>query len=428
MSSKLASDICRVAVQTEAGRLDLVLPANIVVAALIPPLVDLISPTAQGRAAADWQLSRIGDGPISARHSLADNDVHDGDLLLLQAGSGAVAPKPQGDVIVGIPGSLDRFPRWDTTARRAAGLIISVCSSGFTAFALLQGDRHVGALLAAAVAVAAFSGAVACGRVYRERLSAVALGVCAVVTAAVAGYLVVPGQELAPKAMLAAAAAATISVVAARGIGSGTTVFTAIASLGLLTALCAGISAFLPVGVDGAGALLAAIALGALGLAARVALRISRPGADGDADRTSEIVTGLTGGSTAAAVLGAGLVLVGGGFLGAGLTAVVGAALVLRSGTHVDLAQASALIAGGAACLAAAFVWAVTHHAQSAHWLSLVAAGLMAGGAALSAAALRISPSPFTRRCVEWTEYAALAAVVPLACWISGVFTAVRAL
>src|SRR5581483_9353218 len=205
MSSKLASDICRVAVQTEAGRLDLVLPANIVVAALIPPLVDLISPTAQGRAAADWQLSRIGDGPISARHSLADNDVHDGDLLLLQAGSGAVAPKPQGDVIVGIPGSLDRFPRWDTTARRAAGLIISVCSSGFTAFALLQGDRHVGALLAAAVAVAAFSGAVACGRVYRERLSAVALGVCAVVTAAVAGYLVVPGQELAPKAMLAAA-------------------------------------------------------------------------------------------------------------------------------------------------------------------------------------------------------------------------------
>lgn len=39
-----------------------------------------------------------------------------------------------------------------------------------------------------------------------------------------------------------------------------------------------------------------------------------------------------------------------------------------------------------------------------------------------------MTSSPLKRRCVELAEYAALAAVIPLACLVCGVFGAVRGL
>jgi hypothetical protein len=101
--------------------------------------------------------------------------------------------------------------------------------------------------------------------------------------------------------------------------------------------------------------------------------------------------------------------------------------MTLRASTHVDLVQAGALILSGATSIAAAFVWSVDAQPQNAHWVALVAAAVAAGFSRLSAAA-PVNVSPLARRCGELIEYAALAAVIPLSCLLSGVFGAARGL
>jgi hypothetical protein len=65
---------------------------------------------------------------------------------------------------------------------------------------------------------------------------------------------------------------------------------------------------------------------------------------------------------------------------------------------------------------------------QHAGWLILAAVVL--GGAALCLAGADRDTwlSPVARRMVDVVEYVALAAVVPLACWVAGVFGLVRGL
>ena len=241
--------------------------------------------------------------------------------------------------------------------------------------------------------------------------------------------------------MLAGAASATAAVVAAHYTRNGTTVFTAIAVFGYLCAATACADVFMTVPLEATGAILATAATTMLVLSARTAiwtsrLPIPRP-ADGRidagsiairAERTTRIVSGLVCGSSAAAAVGAGLAAVGARAEGAAFAVVVAAVLVLRSGTHVDLVQAGALVAGGVVCLGVVFLWMVRTWPQQANWISLGAAGMATVGAALHVVPQSRSGSPVLHRCVELTEYAALIAVIPLACLVCGVFGAVRGL
>jgi type VII secretion integral membrane protein EccD len=282
--------------------------------------------------------------------------------------------------------------------------------------------------------VVAFVAATACARVYRQAHAALALGGCAVVWAAAAAYLAVPGDVAAPRLMLTGAVSGAASIIVARGIAVGITAFTAAASVSLLSALAAAVSALLPLTVAAVGALLAAAGVATLAFAARLALwgaraRVpslpgSAAGFHADPDRTHALATGLVCGSCVAAALGAVLTTQA----GVVFATVVGVVLVLRTGTYVDLIQVSALIASGAACFASAFLWAVRAHPHIAPWLSLVAAAVAAAGVGMSAASGSASVSPLARRCAELVEYAALAALLPLACWVGGAFDAVRAL
>ena len=60
---------------------------------------------------------------------------------------------------------------------------------------------------------------------------------------------------------------------------------------------------------------------------------------------------------------------------------------------------------------------------EHAHWVSLLAAA--AGSPALSPL-FGLTVSPVVRRAVEIVEYLALAAVVPMACWVGGLYGLVR--
>jgi type VII secretion integral membrane protein EccD len=230
-----------------------------------------------------------------------------------------------------------------------------------------------------------------------------------------------------------------------RWIGSGTTVFAATATFGVAAAAgaCPGLAGPVPNGAS--GSILAATATAALTSATRLALLASRlpvprltdPSdrgsdesaySDDDVLRAHAIATGLICGSSAAAALGAILAASGATPVGALFAVVVGLAMMLRAGTHVDLIQVGALFLGGATSVGAAFVWSVNALPREAHWIALAAAAVAAGSARLAATASPANVSPLVRRCGELIEYAALAAVVPLACLLSGVFGAVRGL
>ncbi len=437
MSSTVETDVYRVAVQFGSGRMDFVLPTELSVAAVIPSIVDHLAPRSGWQEVpADWQLTHIDGRLLASRKSLRDNGVRDSDLLWLSRVRPAVAVPPADDAIAVLSSSLDGSPRWTPTATRVAVSIGTMSWAALVAYALLQSTSSAAPVTAGVLAAAALGAAVAVGRAYRERSAAVALGSSASVSSAVAAYLLVPGEATAPKLMLAAAASATVSLVAARFICSGTAVFSGLSSFGLLAAATACVHVVAPVRVAATGVLLAAAAVALLVLTPRLAIwagRVPVPGLRegpavesyvSQAHHAHAIATGLVCGFSAAAMLGTFLVTRGGGYDGAAFAAALGLTLVLRTCTHVDLIQVMALLTSGTMCFAAVLVWAVGTWPQRAHWIALVATGLAAVSARWSAR----SASPLTRRCVELIEYAALASLIPLAAWLCGAFGAVRGL
>jgi type VII secretion integral membrane protein EccD len=444
MPEALQSDMRRVAIQTDAGRLDLALSAEIAVAAMIPAIVDVAVAASSAVPLAvptSWQLTRVGGSALSSRHSLQANGVNDGDLLVLTHIEPAETV-PVDDSIAAIATSLGRVPRWTQLSSRAAGVAVSLCCGGLAAFALLRGAGAETAMIAGSLGIAAFIGAVMCARVCSAPIAEATLAGLAVICATAAGYVSVPGDSTAPKLMLAAASCATASVLAIRWVGNVITVFVATATFGALIAVgtCPGLVA--PLGTAATGSILAATAMAVLASAARIALSASRlpvprlPDASGrsvdgtayaddDVLRAHAMATGLICGSSVAAALGAVLAASGATPAGALFAIVVGLATALRAGSHVDLVQSGALMFSGAVCVAAAFVWSVNAWPQHAHWVALVAAAVAVVSVRLSATSAPPNVSPFARRCGDLIEYGALAAVIPLACLLSGVFGAV---
>ncbi|MDN5757690.1 MAG: type VII secretion integral membrane protein EccD, partial [Tomitella sp.] len=101
--------------------MDIVLPAAVPVAALIPELVDLTmsrrpaiaAPADHNDPDGTWILGRVGHPPLDHDRSLADQSVVDGALLHLQR-SAVAEPEPLFDDIidaVAVAGTA-RFAQW----------------------------------------------------------------------------------------------------------------------------------------------------------------------------------------------------------------------------------------------------------------------------------------------------------------------------
>jgi len=93
---------------------------------------------------------------------------------------------------------------------------------------------------------------------------------------------------------------------------------------------------------------------------------------------------------------------------------------VLRARTHVDRARRAALVAGGLFCATSAFAVLSAHSPERVAWAMLVVMTLGLGTLRRSGA------TPFASRAANLLDYAALAAVVPLACWVIGVYGLAR--
>jgi type VII secretion integral membrane protein EccD len=447
----VSDSLCRLTVQCGEDdgptAVDVALPRNAHVGLLLPSIVDLVH-GATTTEPVRWRLSRVGGPPLDESMTLNENDVHDGELLLLTTMDPPAPYRVVGDPCHTVAGVATESGE---SAVRTVAAVVFLCAATIGAAVLVwsgvvtHATGHV--ITGGVVAAAAAIGAVVLQRALPDPLPCVTLCVVAVVFTAAVGFLAVPAAPSAANLLLAAAAGLTMAILLLRVTRCGTVCLTAITTFNAMAASAAagGVAWTLPQATTGAA--LAALSLGGLGVAARLSIALAGltpvlPTADGPADDergsagidearallAHETLTGLVVGLSGSAALGAVFVALGGlhdggSWLSAAFSAVVALVVFLRVRTHADARRRIPLIAGGMISITAGLAVVVISIPGQANWVSLAATAV--GGGAL-AWGLGVTASPVISRVAELLEYLALAAVVPLACWVGDLYGLVR--
>jgi len=417
--------VCRLSVQSDRDgqpvTVDLALPSGTPVGELLPTIVALVGQHPDELPLC-WRLDRLSGASLDESITLAENGVHDGELLVLAASDapalGPVRWGPFRTVAEAVPpADVSQFIPAVTCVWAAVLASLALCAS-------LTGHPSIHVLIAAIGTCIAAALAVT-GRSAASAVTAVSL-------AAATGFLTVPSGPGPANVFLAAAAAASMSLALLRWTDHSASTLVATATFSALVAIAVIVAIVAVVPVATVGAVLAVAALGVLGLSGRMAILLSGLTVDRHADiddraiRGHATLTGLVGGCSGAASLGAVLVAVGchrygaPSLPGAGFAAVIGAVLLLRIRTYIDEVRRRTLAIGGLVSVSAAFAIVVNAHPTQVSWVSaaIIAIGL--------GAAHPPRLNAVTARAVEVLEYAALVAVVPLACWVGGVYAMVR--
>ena len=418
--------VCRLSIRTggdgDVRTVDVAVCAQTPVGMLLPAVNDVAQLWPPARGTHGWRLDRPVGGPLDYSMSLDANGIRDGDLLVLTA---VHAPIPRSTFweparTVASAGSP---PRECDRELRAAVCMWAVLVAG-AALAWSGVTTHAaGHLIVAACGAFAVCWAALLGHSPTVSVAGAAL-------AAAAGFLAVPSGPAAPNVLLAASAASAVAVVMTRLTGGASAVLTATASCSALVAATAAVATFGVLPVATIGAALATGALGLLALAPRVAILLSGLSTRGDAATRAgdghATLTGLVAGSVGAVVVGTMLVALGclrtelPPVAGAAFTGVAGLVVLLRSRTHVDTVRRITLTFGGLLSTTATFAIVTVVIPQHACWFAAVMCALGLG--VLRQRRLTATNS----RAVDLIDYAALAAVVPLACWVIGVYALAR--
>jgi type VII secretion integral membrane protein EccD len=456
-------ELRRVSVYADAVHVDLALPAAAPVGSLIPPIVDIL-PGEYGHrgepVAARYQLSLPGHVAFDPSKTLAQIGIRDGTALILTSSSTELTIPRFDDAAEAVSMSLGTTARpWTRWAARLAGAMAGSWLAGAGAVVLIRGafdgndaQRIDGAGVAATVAAVALLAAAVGSRAFGDRIAGLTLGMTASGFAAVAGLLVVPGGPGAPNALLAAMAAAATSIVTMHVTGCCTVAFTALSGFAAVAAAAATVSAVTAAPLHAIGAISAAISLGLLEASARVSIMLAglspRLASDlkaatedpapaphrlsAKAIRADSLLTSLVLAFSASAGLG-GIGAAVGACSASGprlldimFATITGVVLLLRARSHGDLARSAPLVVSGTATLSATFVVAASAYPLHASWIAAAAALLAIAAPGLGLIRPAMAISPVGRRGIELLEYLALAAIVPLACWICGLYSAAR--
>ena len=151
------------------------------------------------------------------------------------------------------------------------------------------------------------------------------------------------------------------------------------------------------------------------------------------AARARKYLTGLVGAMTALAVIGALIAAqpgVSDGIFWPGLSLAVATAAVLmfRGRTYSSAEQAVPLIAGGVTILVLLLTAAAVAVPDFAIASFAVAILFAVGGLVLGILAPRQTFSPVMRRVAELIDLAVIASIVPLVCWVTGLYSLMRGL
>lgn len=448
-------DVRRVSVHADGHTVDLSLPAAVPIAELMPSVLDLLRTErdlgAVTATPARYQLSLPGTRPVDPSMTLAHNGIRNGALLVLTRSTTELPAPSFDDAAEAVSSTLAEAARpWTRQSSRLTGAIASIWLAGLGALLMLRRSFHHDTLgVAVTTACVALLAAVLAGRVYREPVAAVTLGLTATGFAAAAGFLAVPDGPGPPNALLAAMAAGVVAVLAVRATGCGALTFTTVSCLALVIAVAALATVVIAGPLRVMGSLTTVVSLALLEVSARLSIawaglspqlparldgRHGEPAPDQlrrSALRADDILTCLVVASTAASATGAVCTAFGadaavGARSGAvSFAAITGAVLLLRARSHPDFIKTLALLAAGTVALSAAFVVAGAV-LQRPVWMVAGIAAPVGAATGLGFVVPALNLSPIARRGVELVEYLAMIAIVPLACWTCGFYSVAR--
>ncbi|KSZ56294.1 hypothetical protein Z045_24110 [Rhodococcus pyridinivorans KG-16] len=468
-----APDLCRITVLARHTEVDLAVPLDVPVALLLPGIVDLVAghrpdndfdATPERTEPDGWALARIGRAPLSGALSLDEHGVRDGEILVLED-AGSPAPPPLFDDVMYSVAVSDRT----TTPWGAgpSGLIAAVLgpvalAAGCVPLLFLPDGASRLALgaVCAALPLLVLLAAGILARLHDDRRTATALLWCTFPLAATAGALLVPGESPAPRLVLAAALTGAVAVLAVRVTRIGLAPCTAAAATaaGVVVTATLASTTDLEARALGAGAVVVALLLA--GTAPRLAAMLAKlpippvpaPGAPLEPETTESSVSGLPSPaelehradrarSALTGIVHAVVLLTAGGAWCAAfpwdgevsvpavaLAVASAVVLIFRGRTYTATAQAAPLVAGGAVLLLGLLVGAAASGALPPWAVFASATGLACAGFLFGVVAPRRTFTPVQRRIAEIAEYATIATVVPLACWVAGVYAAIRGL
>ncbi|MGW9074091.1 type VII secretion integral membrane protein EccD, partial [Streptomyces yangpuensis] len=194
MSTAGTTGFCRVTVVAPDSRIDVALPEDIAVADVYPELLRLTGQTQPVGAPTGFHLVRRSGTVLDGARTLAAQQVLDGEVLSLRPFAESLPPAVFDDVSDAVASAVvrDRH-RWSDDMLRGAGLAGSAVLLVMLGFVLWYADpvRHdmhgLPGIIAGAVGVLLTAVAGVRARVYRDRLSAVALGLGALPHLLIAG-------------------------------------------------------------------------------------------------------------------------------------------------------------------------------------------------------------------------------------------------
>ncbi|CAM5463112.1 type VII secretion integral membrane protein EccD [Streptomyces avidinii] len=499
MSTAATTGFCRVTVVAPDSRIDVALPEDIAVADVYPELLRLTGQTQPVGAPTGFHLVRRSGTVLDGARTLAAQQVLDGEVLSLRPFAESLPPAVFDDVSDAVASAVvrDRH-RWSDDMLRGAGLAGAALLLVMLGFVLwyadpLSHDMHgLPGIIAGAVGVLLTAVAGVRARVYRDRLSAVALGLSALPHLMIAGSGIIapavgqgPGRLqfllgcvcalIASVALVALTPSGDAPFVAATFVAATGTIatFAAIATEASATdtaAGCApvaiGLVAFLP-------GLSARFARLPIGYAAPQSATedyetpdryetepySDQPGADqnepgtpldaeaiaAQARRGHEMLLGLVGGCAAVAVGAAAVLGFSDNTWGRLLALATGLAMLLRARLFRYTSQVVCALAAGLAATALLILGMALHpptdllealvleHDRSGLDLRTIwlTAAVAAGAALLAGIALvipRKGLSPFWGRLLDLTEAAVLLSLVPLTLAVLDVYSRARAL
>lgn len=493
----------RVSVVCRSTRVDVSLPAHLELVAIIPEIVDLVREHIRavagpgrpvdpddlmgGATGGSWQLSRLAGAALSVSETLAQQRVHDGEILVLDHRP-VPTPAPLFDDVVhgltetSITGDTGWAPRW---SRLTALLTVAVCALSCAGAVLIQWFDSGGPLPALACGALAVASLVA---VVAARTSAVPVAAlstatgCAVWFTASTALTAVPGAPGAGHLLAGATTAAAVAVVlrvvlgtGRDGLGAGGVVdetgfrFDALCLASTLAAAVAAVAALVVslTGAEPAAVAAGAVVIGVLLLTAapRLAVAAGRvplpPVADvgtttvspdlGDGPESTDAtelaalptpqvlrvraastrswLTGLLAGSGAVIVVGSLVSLTGPAPVtvwSAPLAVVLVPVLVSRALAYADRAHVGVLLGWALVLVAGILVGSVVTVDRPVGLVVPVSIAVASCAVTIAATAGRAEPSPLTQRTIGAIEAVLITSVVPLALGAAGVYALIR--
>jgi ESX secretion system protein EccD len=447
--------LARVTVTAPKRRIDVALPEDMPVAALLP---NLIRHSGEGTADAGeqhggWVLRRAMGTALELTRSLAAQGVRDGEILHLVPRRQEWPELEYDDVVEAIAGGARRYGRsWGNVATRRCGLAVAsaVFLLGLADLTLATRPWAIAGAVALLVAVVAVTTGAVLSRALSDSIAGAVVAGCGLPYGFLGGFLIAgPDVGLtrfgAPEVLLGSVVLLVFGVIGYFAVAAMSRLFTAAMTLGLLGGI-GGLLGLTSLSAAAATAIVMTIGIGLMPGYPLLAIRLgklpvpqlpNRPEemlADTPVPprsevysavmRSDELLTGLLLGIAAISVAGSVILAISQQTSSVTLIMVAACALLLRARLFPTPRQRIPMIAAGGAGLGVLMVAFALEAASNATLYLLLLITAVVGAFVLISGLLfsRRPPSPYLGRTADILDVLAIIGLVPVTCIIAGLY------